>query len=89
MERKYGEKSYNPGKFCINFWGSGGNAYIWDTFERKLPGNIVLAAYEKPMTIKELSLELGVASVYLEDELDILLRYNFLTKPATNIKQTF
>ena len=25
MERKYGEKSYNPSKFGINFWGNGGN----------------------------------------------------------------
>ena len=80
MERKYGEKSYNPSKFGINFWGNGGNSYIWETFERKLPGNIVLAAYEKPLTIEELSLELGVSAVYLEDELEILLKYNFITK---------
>lgn len=89
MERKYGEKSYNPGKFRINFWGNGSNAYIWDTFERKLPGNIALAAYEKPVTIEELSLELGVASVYLEDELDILLKYNFLTKSGNKYQTNF
>lgn len=89
MERKYGEKSYNPSKFGIDFWGSGGNSYIWQTFERKLPGNIVLAAYEKPVTIEELSLELGVSAAYLEDELDILLKYNFIkqigNKYQTNI----
>lgn len=89
MERKYGEKSYNPSEFRINFGGNGSNAYIWDTFERKLPGNIVLAAYEKPVTIEELSLELGVASVYLEDELDILLRYNFLTKSGNKYQTNF
>lgn len=89
MERKYGEKSYNPGEFRINFWGNGSNAYIWDTFERKQPGNIVLAAYEKPVTIEELSLELGVVSVYLEDELDILLRYNFLTKSGNKYQTNF
>ena len=89
MERKYGEKSYNPSKFGINFWGNGGNSYIWETFERKLPGNIVLAAYEKPLTIEELSLELGVSAVYLEDELEILLKYNFITKSGNKYQTNF
>lgn len=88
MERKYGEKSYNPGIFAINFWGGGGdNGYVWQTFERKLPGNIVLAAYEKPLTLKELSLELGVAAPYLEDELEILIRNKFV-KQISNKYQT-
>lgn len=89
MERKYGEKSYNPGNFCIDFWGNGGNSYIWETFERKLPGNIVLAAYERPLTITELSLELGVSTVYLEDELEILLKYHFITKKANKYQTNF
>ena len=88
MERKYGEKSYNPETFAINFWGGGGdNGYVWQTFERKLPGNIVLAAYEKPLTVKELSLELGVAVPYLEDELEILIRNKFI-KQISNKYQT-
>ena len=87
MDRKYGEKSYNPSNFCIDFWGNGGNSYIWETFERKLPGNIVLAAYEKPLTITELSLELGVSAVYLEDELEILLKFHFITKKANYFLQ--
>ena len=89
MERKYGEKSYNPSKFGINFWGCGGNSYIWETFERKLPGNIVLAAYEKPLTIEELSLELGVSAAYLEDELEILLKYNFITQKGNKYQTNF
>ena len=80
MNRKYGEKSYNPSKFSIDFWGNGSNAYIWDTFSRKLPGNIVLAAYEMPLSIEELSLELGVSAPYLEDELEILLNHQFIRK---------
>ena len=89
MERKYGEKSYNPSKFCINFWGNGGNSYIWQTFERKLPGNIVLATYEKPVTIEELSLELGVSAAYLEDELDILQKYNFIKQIGNKYQTDF
>ena len=78
MDRKYGERSYNPGKFYVNFWGKGDNGYVWQTFERRLPGNIVLAAYEKPLSIEDLSLELGVSAPYLEDELDILLKHKFV-----------
>ena len=89
MERKYGEKSYNPSNFGINFWGNGGNSYIWETFERKLPGNIVLAAYEKPLTIEELSLELGVSAAYLEDELEILMKFNFITKAGNKYQTNF
>lgn len=89
MQRNFGEKSYNPGTFGINFLGGGENSYIWHTFERKLPCNIVLAAYEKPLTLWELSLELGVAAAYLEDELDILLDYNFVKKTGDKYQTNF
>lgn len=89
MDRKYGEKSYNPGKFYPNFWGSGNNGYVWQTFERRLPGNIVLAAYNKPLSIEELSLELGVSAPYLEDELDILMKHNFVQKSGNKYQTDF
>ncbi len=90
MNRQLGEKSYNPSKFGIDFYGIGSkNAYIWETFERKLPGNIVLAAYEKPLTIEELSLELGVSVPYLEDEIDILLKYNFIRQIGYKYQTNF
>ena len=89
MDRKYGEKSYNPGKFYPNFWGGGNNGYIWHTFERRLPGNIVLVAYEKPMSVEEMSLELGVSAPYLEDELDILLKYNFMRMTGNKYQTNF
>ncbi len=70
MERKYGEKSYNPGVFRLNFWGDWNH---YDTIcNRRLPGSILLSAYYAPMTDKELSLELGVSMPYLEEELKIL-----------------
>lgn len=89
MERKLGEKSYNPSKFGIDFWGSGSNAYIWQTFERRLPGNIVLAAYDKPVSIGDLSLELGVSAAYLEDELAVLLKYHFIKEVGNKYQTDF
>ena len=89
MDRKYGEKSYNPGKFYIDFWGNQKSGYIWQIFERRLPGNIVLAAYQKPVSMEELSLELGVSVPYLEDELDILLKYDLMTKTGNKYQTNF
>ena len=70
MTRTLGEKSYNPGTFVMNFWGDR-NRYS-DLFKRKLPGTIMLAAYRKPVSAEELSVELGVSMPYLEDEIEIL-----------------
>ncbi len=89
MQRNLGERSYNPSDFGIDFWGGGDNHYVWQTFERKLPCNIVLAAYEKPLTLWELSLELGVSAVYLEDELDILLEHRFIKKIGEKYQTNF
>ena len=78
MTRNLGEKSYNPGVFRINFWGD--RNYYFDLFRRKLPGSIMLAAYDIPMTAQELSVELGVAMPYLEEELAILVKAGVLLK---------
>ncbi len=78
MTRILGEKSYNPGTFRLDFWGD------WfrygDLFKRKLPGSIVLATYYVPMTAEELSVELGVAMPYLEEEIEILEKAGVLFK---------
>jgi len=78
MTRQLGEKSYNPGTFRVDFWGD--NNYYGELFHRRLPGSIVLAAYYAPMTAEELSMELGVAMPYLEEELDTLERAGVLLK---------
>lgn len=91
MTREYGEKSYKPGEFHFHtLVDQHTNSQYGDLFSRKLPGNILLSAYYTPMTINELSLELGVSTVYMEDEIDLLERYKLIksisgTKYQTNI----
>ncbi len=91
MERIYGERSYHPEAFEIDFYGTrGGEDGEYRAFaERRLRGNILLATYYTPMRLPELSLELGVATPYLEDELASLLRRKYLIerqgKYVTNI----
>ena len=78
MERKLGAKSYDPGRFKIDFWGDW-NCYN-DFFNRKILGAIALAAYYVPASAEELSVELGVAMPYLEDEIEALLAAGVLKK---------
>ncbi len=84
MERKLGEKSYDPGTFKLDFWGD------WNHYgsicKKKLPGAILLAAYNRPMTAEELSVELGVAMPYLEEEIDTLEAAGLLLKNGKKIE---
>ena len=77
MTRTYGEKSYNPAPFRMDFWGNDSTGF-WALFQRKLPGNILLAAYDVSLDVQALAVELGVSVAYLEDELDILIRHELL-----------
>jgi len=91
MIREYGEKSYKPGTFHFQtLVDQHTNNQYWDLFSRKLPGNILLSAYYTPMTVSELSLELGVLTVYTEDEIELLEKYKLIkaisgTKYQTNM----
>lgn len=91
MERLYGEKSYCPNIFEIDFWGTkvGDDHEYRDFQKRKIKGNILLAAYYSPVTIQEISIELGVALPYLEDEIKLLVDRQYLVcnngKYLTNI----
>ena len=89
MTREYGEKSYRPADFHFHtiFSGSFNREYL-KLFDRKLPGNILYCAYYTPVTVSELSLELGVSAVYLEDEIELLKTYDFLTADGHGKVQT-
>lgn len=89
MTREYGEKSYRPAVFHFNVIFSGVfNREYQNLFNRKLPGNILYCAYYTPMTVSELSLELGVSAVYLEDEIELLKAYDLLTVTGNGRVQT-
>ena len=90
MEREFGEKSFKPTPFEFRtiFAGEFNREYHNLFTKRKLPGQILMSAYYTPMNIRELAIELGVASVYLEDEIVLLERYNLLRKTAGEKYQT-
>ena len=81
MERQFGEKSFNPTPFKFRYIFNGDHNNAFDAlFTRKLPGQILLSAYYEPMTVEQLSVELGIASVYLEDELETLISYGLISR---------
>ena len=88
MQRESGEKSFNPRKFLLYFWGQGGNYNAVVFKNRRLPGNIMLEAYYSPVNVEELSIELGVAAAYLEDEVDILVKRELLKLTKSNKLQS-
>lgn len=87
MVRNLGEKSYDPGELSFGFWGEFGGEYF-KLFKRKLPGSLLLASYEKPVNIEELSVETGVPLPYLEDEIQILIEHGLLEEMKNKTFQT-
>lgn len=80
MEREFGEKSFNPSDVAIFMMCLKNVPPAYSDFicGRKLPAQIISSAYYSPMKLEELSVELGIPTVYLEDEVKLLQNYNLL-----------
>ncbi|SHJ87651.1 RNA polymerase sigma factor, sigma-70 family [Hathewaya proteolytica DSM 3090] len=87
MNRELGEKSYKPAEFSISYWGEYSAKY-YNLSKRKLPGNILLTAMAKSISISEISIETGVPVAYLEDEVNILEEEGFLKNVKADKYQT-
>lgn len=80
MERNYGKLSYDPVMLGFNFWGSNNN--YWKLFDSKLKQNIIMACYYEKQNEEQLSLQTGVPTAYLEDDIKELLEYGVLTESS-------
>ena len=61
----------------------------WKVVRRKIPINILLQASNNPSTIEELSMELGIALPYMEEEVEILHRATLLEKQGDKYVTNF
>ncbi len=87
--REYGEKSFNPGELFMSCQGNPGlNMEPISCAKRKLAQNILLAAYEEPVTIRELCAEHGVAAAYMEDEVAALVDNQLMKEVSRGKFQT-
>ncbi|MBP3665913.1 MAG: hypothetical protein J6K29_02565 [Clostridia bacterium] len=73
MAREFGPKSYKPEE--VRFVSSGGqiSGLPWSAVERMLPKNILLEVSNNPSTAEELSVAVGVAMPYMEEEIAALV----------------
>lgn len=80
MAREFGQRSYKPEE--LNFAASGNqpSGLPWSAVQRLIPVNILCEANNNPCTVEELSVELGVAMPYMEEEVRILEEGELLQK---------
>ena len=80
MAREFGKRSYKPEEISFAASGPQPSGLPWKAVQRKIPNNILLQASNNPSTIEELSIELGIALPYMEEEVEILHRATLLKK---------
>ncbi len=79
MTREFGLRSYKADEVHFVLTGEMSNAdKLSELLGRKIPKNILMETYRNPSTIENLSLELGIASVYMEEEVQLLHKANLL-----------
>lgn len=89
MARKFGKRSYSPENITFAASGSQPSGLPWSVVQRKIPKNILLQASNNPSTLEELSVELGIALPYMEEEVDILHRATLLEKQGNKYITNF
>ncbi len=80
MAREFGKKSYKPEEIAFASSGPQPSGLPWSVVQRKIPKNILLQASNNPSTLEELSVELGIALPYMEEEVEILRSATLLEK---------
>ncbi len=79
--RQASELKYNPIKFhSYGFNGNPGTTDLSNFFRSTLTQNICCCVRRTAMTVNEIADALGVSPVYVEDEVEHLEEYGFLTK---------
>ncbi|MBR6052577.1 MAG: sigma-70 family RNA polymerase sigma factor [Clostridia bacterium] len=80
MAREFGKRSYDPESIYFVANGSQPDGLPWKAVKRKIPVNILCEANNNPSTAEELSIELGVALPYMEEEISLLEQATLLKK---------
>ena len=87
MSRTYGTRSFNPDdvRFYLTTIRSDKDLYRHNSYiEKMLSKNILLEAYDNPSTAEDLSLALGIALPYMEEEIKFLHNADLLIKDKDN-----
>lgn len=80
MAREFGKRSYDPEEIYFCSSGNQPSGLPFSAVQRKAPKNILCTANNNPSTIEELSIELGIAAPYMEEEVKLLVESELLVK---------
>ncbi len=80
MAREFGVRSYNPENVDFAASGQQPSGLPWKAVQRILPKNILLELDNNPLTLEQLAIECGVATPYMEEEVELLLKATLLKK---------
>ena len=72
MAKQFGTRSFQPETFGFVASGNQPGGLPWSAIRRKIPVNILCTAHNNPCTLEELSMEMGVAMPYMEEEVSLL-----------------
>lgn len=90
MAREFGKMSYAPENLFFSMNGmESENGAPWRYLDKLLDVNIMLAAYRTPSTAEELSVEVGVALPYIEEELNALTENTLMKKNGKKYETNF
>ena len=89
MAREFGKRSYKPEEVYFAASGRQSKGLPWAAVERKIPKNILLEASNNPSTLEQLSVELGIALPYVEEEVELLCKAALLKKDGDKYLTNF
>lgn len=89
MARTFGPKSYKPEEVTFTSSGSQPSGLPFSAVQRKTPKNILLEASDNPSTPEELSMALGIALPYMEEEIELLHKATLLDKEGDKYVTNF
>ena len=89
MAREFGSKSYKPEEVRFEATGRQDSGLPWSAVQRMLPKNILLEASNNPSTAEELSVAVGVAMPYMEEEIAALVDAGLLKEVGNRYVTNF
>ena len=87
--RPYSDVSFAPKRVTVGIWGNGSRKNEpWCYLKSLVAQNILVLAYEKPISIRDLSAALAIPTPYVEHEVEALVNGELLGKTAGGLVYT-
>lgn len=91
---KYEKQSFDPERLTVGVYGwfdveSSQNPFVVNRQDRVLDQNILILAYDKPVTLEELSKALGVAVTFVEPIVNRLIDGDFMKRIGNKVYTNF